>query len=119
MPPAAMRRSVWTTISRAAWSPVRRWWRNRSSRVTGCGNFGAAPNPPCVGSYRLASARYVLSSTPGSAAPPEPAALACDSASTSRLPASTTAPRRSAYAPAEARRTWAKDGSPWRGSGGK
>src|SRR4028119_1509969 len=46
MPPSAIRRRVVSTAAKAPRSPVRRWWRSRTSRFIGCGNLGAPPKPP-------------------------------------------------------------------------
>ncbi len=47
----------------SAWaSPVRAWWRIRTRRSIGCGNLGAEPNPPWLGSNIRPSDRAASSS---------------------------------------------------------
>ena len=67
MPPAAMASSDSRAASRAAWSPVRRWWRSSVSIDIVCGNFGARPKPPSRWSTwaSRALAAAVSTSAPG------------------------------------------------------
>jgi hypothetical protein len=103
-------------------SKPRRWQRSSSSRVIGCGNFGAGPKPPQLASKDRRSPSNASRSTASSGwpSPPAPGRVAWAAiSSTSWAPWRRASSRRRSQASATASSTLLKLGMPGRSSLGK
>ena len=119
-PPRAIAWQLASTISSAAGTPVRAWWRSRKASAVDGGNFGAAPNPPrSASNSRTSPYRARCSScSPGGPAAGFGSARSVSSRWTCPEISSTSA-RRSTQAWDTEPSSCRKDGIPGRGSGGK